>query len=172
MSPNEKYAVLVSGAGHVPVALSPDEYIELLPRCQRRINSYGIRLGHRAYDGAELSPFRVQPSGAGQGERGWEVHYDPYGISCVWVRNHRGEGRVTATWRHLRACRSRWASWSSTGLTRCWPNAQAVGRTRRKSHRPPSGCWTARPAAPVTEPGPPGQGRVARGFVAGQTLMP
>lgn len=31
LSPNEKYAALVAAAGHVPVALSPDEYIELLP---------------------------------------------------------------------------------------------------------------------------------------------
>ncbi|MYY03293.1 MULTISPECIES: Mu transposase C-terminal domain-containing protein [unclassified Streptomyces] len=102
LSPNEKYAALVAAAGHVPVALSPDEYIELLPRCRRRINSYGIRLGHRTYDSAELNPFRRQPSGAGQNERGWEVHYDPYDISRVWVRNHREGGWITAVWRHLR----------------------------------------------------------------------
>nr|WSZ16276.1 Mu transposase C-terminal domain-containing protein [Streptomyces canus] len=102
LSPNEKYAALVAVAGHVPVALSPDEYIELLPRCRRRINSYGIRLGHRTYDSAELNPFRRQPSGAGADGRGWEVHYDPYDISRVWVRNHREGGWITAIWRHLR----------------------------------------------------------------------
>ncbi|MEU7432936.1 transposase [Streptomyces sioyaensis] len=102
LSPNEKYAALVAAAGHVPVALSPEEYIELLPRCRRRINSYGIRLGHRTYDSAELTPFRRQPSGAGQDGRSWEVHYDPYDISRVWVRNHRDGGWITAVWRHLR----------------------------------------------------------------------
>ncbi|MEU1600229.1 transposase [Streptomyces sp. NPDC005708] len=102
LSPNEKYAALVAAAGHVPVALNPDEYIELLPRCQRRINSYGIRLGHRTYDNAELTPFRRQPSGAGVDGRGWEVHYDPYDISRIWVRNHHEGGWITAIWRHLR----------------------------------------------------------------------
>ncbi|MEU8971883.1 transposase [Streptomyces monashensis] len=102
LSPNEKYAALVAAAGHVPVALSPEEYIELLPRCRRRINSYGIRLGYRTYDSAELNPFRRQPSGAGPDGRSWEVHYDPYDISRIWVRNHRDGGWITAIWRHLR----------------------------------------------------------------------
>ncbi|MET7781469.1 Mu transposase C-terminal domain-containing protein [Streptomyces mirabilis] len=102
LTPNEKYAALVATAGHVPVALSPEEYIELLPRCRRAINSYGIRLGHRTYDSAELDPFRRQPSGIGPSRRGWEIHYDPYDISRIWVRNHSGSGWITAVWRHLR----------------------------------------------------------------------
>jgi hypothetical protein len=102
LSPNEKYAALVAAAGHVPVALSSEEYIELLPRCRRTINSYGIRLGHRTYDSAELTPFRRQPSGTGTDGKGWEVHYDPYDISRIWVRNHREGGWITAIWRHLR----------------------------------------------------------------------
>jgi hypothetical protein len=102
LSPNEKYAALVAAAGHVPVALSSEEYIELLPRCRRTINSYGIRLGHRTYDSAELTPFRRQSSGTGTDGKGWEVHYDPYDISRIWVRNHREGGWITAIWRHLR----------------------------------------------------------------------
>ena len=88
LSPNEKYAALVAAAGHVPIALSPDEYIELLPRHWRTINSYGIRINHRTYDSTELNPFRRRPSGMGPDGRSWEVHYDPYDISRVWVRNH------------------------------------------------------------------------------------
>ncbi|WP_078942740.1 Mu transposase C-terminal domain-containing protein [Streptomyces viridochromogenes] len=102
LSPNEKYAALVAAAGHVPVALSPEEYIELLPRCRRAINSYGIRLGHRTYDSIELDPFRRQPSGIGPSRRSWEIHYDPYDISRIWVRDHGGSGWITAVWRHLR----------------------------------------------------------------------
>jgi len=30
-SPNEKYAALVEAAGYVPVALSAEDYVELLP---------------------------------------------------------------------------------------------------------------------------------------------
>ncbi len=102
LSPNEKYAALVAAAGHVPVALSSEEYIELLPRHRRTINSYGVRINHRTYDSAELNPFRRQRSGAGDDGRGWDVHYDPYDISRVWVRNHRQGGWITAIWRHLR----------------------------------------------------------------------
>ncbi|WP_443050839.1 hypothetical protein [Streptomyces sp. H27-D2] len=32
----------------------------------------------------------------------WEVHRDPYDVSRVWVRNHRGNGEwVQATWKYL-----------------------------------------------------------------------
>lgn len=102
LSLNEKYAALVAAAGHVPVALSSEEYIELLPRHRRTINSYGVRINHRTYDSAELNPFRRQRSGAGDDGRSWDVHYDPYDISRVWVRNHRQGGWITAIWRHLR----------------------------------------------------------------------
>lgn len=102
MSPNEKYAALVAAAGYVPVPLGPQEYIGLLPREFRAINSYGVRIRHRTYDSPELTPFRRQPSGTGPGGRRWEVRYDPYDISRVWVRNHREGGWITALWRHLR----------------------------------------------------------------------
>ena len=43
-TPNEKYAALVEAAGYVPVALGPDDYIELLPVSWRAVNAYGIKL--------------------------------------------------------------------------------------------------------------------------------
>ncbi|MCZ4510159.1 Mu transposase C-terminal domain-containing protein [Streptomyces sp. ActVer] len=102
MSPNEKYSALVAAAGYVPVPLSPEEYIGLLPRELRTINSYGIRMRHRTYDSPELTPWRRQPSGTGRDGKRWEVRYDPYDISRVWVRNHREGTWITAIWRHLR----------------------------------------------------------------------
>jgi transposase InsO family protein len=102
LSPNEKYAALVSAAGYVPVALSSEEYIQLLPREWRVIGPNGVRINNRTYDSPAFVPYRRQPSGAGPDGRAWEVHYDPYDISCVWVRDHRGTGWITATWRHLR----------------------------------------------------------------------
>ncbi|XIE79499.1 Mu transposase C-terminal domain-containing protein [Streptomyces sp. SBR177] len=97
-----QYAALVSAAGYVPVALSPQEYIQLMPREWRVIGPSGVRINNRTYDTHELGPHRRQPSGAGPDGELWEVHYDPYDMTCVWVRNHRGEGWITATWRHLR----------------------------------------------------------------------
>ncbi|MEV8310724.1 Mu transposase C-terminal domain-containing protein [Streptomyces flavidovirens] len=102
LSPNEKYAALVAAAGYVPVALAQEEYIQLMPRERRVIGPGGVRINNRTYDARALGPYRRQPSGAGPDGRLWEVHYDPYDISRVWVCNHREGGWITATWRHLR----------------------------------------------------------------------
>jgi hypothetical protein len=59
-SPNEKYAALTETAGYVPLALSPGDYIELLPAAWRAVNAYGIRISRRVYDGKELNPLRMQ----------------------------------------------------------------------------------------------------------------
>jgi transposase InsO family protein len=104
LTPNERYAALVGVAGHVPVALSPEDYVELLPVVWRSINAYGVKLDHRTYDAKALNPYRRQRSGV-VGKRGrqgkWEVHHDPYDISRIWVRNHWDGGWLTATWTHL-----------------------------------------------------------------------
>ncbi|MFD7497529.1 Mu transposase C-terminal domain-containing protein [Streptomyces sp. NPDC059832] len=83
LSPNEKYAALVSAAGYVPVALAQEEYIQLMPRERRVIGPGGVRINNRTYDARALGPHRRQSSGAGPDGRLWEVHYDPYDISRV-----------------------------------------------------------------------------------------
>ena len=76
-SPNEKYAALTETAGYVPLALSPDDYIELLPATWRAVNAYGIKISRRIYDGKELNPLRMQHSGVTARKGLHEVHYDP-----------------------------------------------------------------------------------------------
>ncbi|MFC4116533.1 Mu transposase C-terminal domain-containing protein [Nonomuraea zeae] len=100
-TPNEKYAALVEAAGYVPVPLSGDDYIELLPAGWRAINAYGVKINHRIYDDEALKPLRNQPSGVIAHKDLWEVHHDPYDVSRVWVRNHHDGGWITAFWRHL-----------------------------------------------------------------------
>ena len=102
LTPNEKYAALVETAGYVPVPLSQDDYIELLPVEWRAINSYGIKIKHRRYDCKALGPYRRQHSGVEAKKGLWEVHRDPYDVSRIWVRNHRDGGWIQATWTHLR----------------------------------------------------------------------
>ncbi|MDH6629949.1 putative transposase [Streptomyces sp. LBL] len=99
-TPNQKYAALVEACGYVPVALSGQDYIELLPAAWRAVNSYGIRINNRTYDAPELGPMRRRDSGITAKRGLWEVHRDPYDVSRVWVRNHRGEW-VQATWKYL-----------------------------------------------------------------------
>jgi hypothetical protein len=100
-TPNEKYAALVAAAGYVPVALSADDYIELLPATWRAINHYGVKVNHRTYDGPQLDPLRRQRSGVTTRKDLWKVHRDPYDISRIWLRNHWDGGWITLFWKHL-----------------------------------------------------------------------
>ncbi|WP_374118564.1 integrase [Streptomyces sp. 8L] len=100
-TPNQKYASLLESAGYVPLALTGDDYVELLPATWRAVNSYGIKINHRVYDSADLGPFRRQPSGVARKKDLWEVHRDPYDASWIWVRNHWADGWVPVPWRHL-----------------------------------------------------------------------
>jgi transposase InsO family protein len=103
LTPNEKYAALLGVAGYVPVPLSADDYIELLPMQARAINSYGVKINHRVYDAEALNPYRGQPSGVAALKNLWEVHHDPYDVTRVWVRNHHDPagGWITLFWRQL-----------------------------------------------------------------------
>lgn len=98
-TPNEKYASLVEAAGYVPVALGPDDYVELLPAEWRAVNAYGIKLNWRTYDSEDLNPLRMQPSGVREKKGLWEVRHDPYDVSRVHVRGPGGW--ITAFWKHL-----------------------------------------------------------------------
>jgi hypothetical protein len=100
-SPNEKYAALVETAGYVPVALSADDYVELLPATWRAINAYGVKISHRTYDDKALNPLRHQRSGVTDHRDLWEIHYDPYDVSRIWIRNHWKGGWITLFWKHL-----------------------------------------------------------------------
>ena len=102
LTPNERYAALADLAGDVPVPLSPEDYIELLPAGWRVINSYGVKIGLRTYDSGELNPYRRQHSGIEAENGRWKVRYDPYDISRIWIRNHHHGGWLSATWKHLR----------------------------------------------------------------------
>jgi len=99
LSPNEMYAALVAAAGYLPLTLSGEDYLELLPVQWRQINAYGIRIGYRTYDCAELGPWRLQHSGVTARRGLWEVHCDPYDATHVFVRTP--DGWVSVPWTHL-----------------------------------------------------------------------
>ncbi|MEO3781393.1 Mu transposase C-terminal domain-containing protein [Micromonospora sp. B11E3] len=101
LSPNEMFAAAVAAAGYVTMPLTGIDYLELLPVEWRTIGDHGIQIDYRHYDDEVLNPHRHQPSGVvGKGKR-WEVHYDPYDLSHVFVRNRRTGGWLTAAWTHL-----------------------------------------------------------------------
>jgi hypothetical protein len=84
-----------------PSRVAPDDYIELLPATWRTVNAYGIKISRRVYDGKELNPLRMQHSGVTARKGLHEVHYDPYDISRVWVRDHQNGGWITVFWTQL-----------------------------------------------------------------------
>jgi hypothetical protein len=81
--------------------MTADDYIELLPATWRRVNTGGLKINNRTYDAAVLNPIRRQPSGITSRRDLWEVHYDPYDVAHVWVRDHHVPGTsrwLQATW--------------------------------------------------------------------------
>ena len=101
LSPNEAYAVMVARAGYLPVPLSGEDYVELLPVIWRAVNDYGIQIDYRTYDCAGLGPYRRRASAAAARNGRWEVHYDPYDLSRVWMRDPDREGWITVPWTQL-----------------------------------------------------------------------
>jgi putative transposase len=99
LSPNEMFAACVGISGYVPLPLTGDDYIELLPAVFRTVNDYGLTIDNRTYDCKALNPYRRLDSGLpGGNKRRWEVHHDPYDITVVWLRDHRSEEWVTVPW--------------------------------------------------------------------------
>jgi hypothetical protein len=99
LSPNDMYSSLVAAAGYLPLTLTGEDYLELLPVEWRQINAYGIRIDYRTYDCVELGPLRLQHSGVTAKRGLWEVHHDPYDVTKVFVRT--ADGWVTVPWTHL-----------------------------------------------------------------------
>lgn len=111
LSPNEMYAALVASAGYLPLALSGEDYLELLPVAWRRITAEGLQLGYLTYDGTVLNPHRGQSSGLAAKSGRWEVHYDPYDLSRIWVRTRDGDW-LTVPWIHHNQTRAPFADFT------------------------------------------------------------
>jgi len=139
VSPNDKYAALVAAAGYLPLTLTGEDYLELLPVAWRAINDYGIRIDYRTYDSPELGPWRRQHSGIAARRGLWEVHHDPYDLSQVFVRTP--DGWVTAPWTHLPMISAPFADFT-------WRHARKLAAARR-------------PGRHLRDRGGPGAGRAA-----------
>ncbi len=195
-SPNEKYAALIETAGYVPLALSPDDYIELLPATWRAVNAYGIKISRRVYDGKELNPLRMQHSGVTARKGLHEVHHDPYDISRVWVRDHRNGGWITVFWTQLHRVAAPFGelAWDHAGklmpgateaeladavedlLTRAGqgPGGAPAGPAAKRERRVAARTRAAGPSVPSV-PGPgdePAAGEAGNGEGDGDAIVP
>ncbi|GGS97829.1 MULTISPECIES: Mu transposase C-terminal domain-containing protein [Streptomyces] len=151
MSPNDKYASLVAACGYLPLVLRGEDYLELLPVAWRAVNDYGIRIGYRTYDCAELGPYRRQHSGITAKRGLWEVHYDPYDLSQVFVRTQ--QGWITGPWVHLPLVTGH-SPTSPGSMPVAWP--PRPGWTTSMRRRSPAFWTNCSPAAStVRTPGRP-----------------
>ncbi|MFI0901600.1 transposase [Streptomyces sp. NPDC020983] len=99
LSPNQMWAALIGLTGYVPVPLTGEDYLELLPVKWQPITDAGIRFDYRTYDNKALGPYRGQRSRHTAQNGTWEVHYNPYEPHRVWVRLPE-VGFVEVPWIH------------------------------------------------------------------------
>lgn len=97
-SPNSMYMAMFDMTGYVPVPLSQDDYIALLPTVERTIQLDGIQVNYRRYDSTHLHPYRLQPSGRAEAKGKWVVHYNPHNPAAVWVRDPETSAWIECPW--------------------------------------------------------------------------
>lgn len=97
-SPNSMYMAMFDMTGYVPVPLSQDDYIALLPTVERTIQLDGIQVNYRRYDSTHLRPYRLQPSGRAEAKGKWVVHYNPHNPAAVWVRDPETSAWIECPW--------------------------------------------------------------------------
>ncbi|MFJ9049725.1 Mu transposase C-terminal domain-containing protein [Streptomyces bacillaris] len=112
LSPNEAYAAMVAAAGYIPVTPTGEDYVEMLPACWRGINDYGVQIDYRTYNSPGLAPYRRRSSGVTAQRGAWEIHYDPYDLTRIWVRDHHKGGWITAEWTQLPLIRQPFADFT------------------------------------------------------------
>lgn len=107
LTPNQMYTACVAVDGYLPIPLSRDDYLRLLPTAWVGVSEQGIRFKGRTYDRPErgpregLNPYRRTPSGlSGKKRGGWELRYTPNDPSRVWLRDHHTNTLVEAVWVH------------------------------------------------------------------------
>jgi putative transposase len=98
MTPNEMYNASFDLAAQLPLPLTAEDFIELLPVHWRVIHPAGVLLNHVFYDSPELQPFRDMPSDNSKHGNKWEVRVNPYDPRIVWVR-HPERHWIECLWR-------------------------------------------------------------------------
>lgn len=99
LTPNEAFAALSAVAPQANLALTAEDYIELLPVAYRSIQPYGINFADLHYDAPELYEYRNTASGLpGPAAGRWEIRYDPHRITTIFVRDHHRGRWIHADW--------------------------------------------------------------------------
>ncbi|KQM82411.1 Mu transposase C-terminal domain-containing protein [Agromyces sp. Leaf222] len=97
-TPNTMYSALLDLTGYIPVALVEEDYVELLPRERRTIQTDGIEFRSRMYDSVHLGPHRSHRDDRGRALL-YDVHFDPNNLQQIWVRPELEDDWITCEWK-------------------------------------------------------------------------
>lgn len=93
-TPNSILMAFQDVAEPIPLALTRDDYIDILPIENRTIQNDGIELGYGKYDSPQLTRLRRLPSLEGRTNRSWAVRWDPYDARSVWIRDPESDAWI------------------------------------------------------------------------------
>ncbi|MGI5461222.1 Mu transposase C-terminal domain-containing protein [Streptomyces sp. CA-249302] len=130
-TPNQVFAAHVASSGYVPLRLSAEDRLRLLPTAWVQVTDKGIRLNNRTYDSRALNGYRNARSGwPGKGQR-WPVRYHPHQPEKVWLEDHRNNTWAEADFVYQRLIGDAWSE-------HVWDQATAAhldkgGHTRDES---------------------------------------
>ena len=97
LSPNQMFEALTAAAPQAGRTLSFEERLALLPVTYRKIQHYGVNFEHLTYDSPNLYPLHGRQAPYKTPRKGqWEIRYDPYDVTCIWIRN--ATGWIRAEW--------------------------------------------------------------------------
>ncbi|MEV4339031.1 Mu transposase C-terminal domain-containing protein [Streptomyces sp. NPDC049590] len=108
-TPNQVFAAHVASSGYVPLRLSAEDRLRLLPTAWVKVTDKGIRLNNRTYDSRALNGYRNTLSGLpGKGQR-WPVRYHPHQPEKVWLEDHRNNTWAQADFVYQRLIGDAWS---------------------------------------------------------------
>lgn len=87
LTPNAMYIAATDVTDAVPLPISNEQYLTLLPIEFRTIRPDGIEFHTYRYDSEELGPLRGRPSGDRRHQHKWEIRWDHWDNSAIWVRD-------------------------------------------------------------------------------------
>lgn len=108
-TPNQVFAAHVASSGYVPLRLSSEDRLRLLPTAWVQVTDKGVRLDNRTYDSRALNGYRNTRSGwPGKGQR-WPVRYHPHQPEKVWLEDHRNNTWAEADFVYQRLIGDAWS---------------------------------------------------------------
>lgn len=99
-TPNSMYTASLDYTGHFMVPLVADDFVAMMPKVERTVQTDGIEFRGRQYDSPHLEALRGSRRPDGKKAK-FDVHYEPGDIHQVWVRSPLDKQWITCSWTHI-----------------------------------------------------------------------